>query len=84
MSCTITNQARRIVTFRSNSGQTWHLPPHAVLDLPEIEVTDNAKLLKLAAEGILAVRQPMRKAPSATRAQPKKKHPQTAKRASVN
>ena len=77
MSYTITNRARRIVTFRSNSGHTWHLPPQTVLDLPTIEVTENAKILKLAANGILAVRQQSRKtqpkSPSTTRAQPKKR-----------
>lgn len=64
MTCTITNQARRIVSFRSNSGQTWHLPPNATVEIMEVELADNAKIHKLAARGILTI-QPVQKAESA-------------------
>jgi hypothetical protein len=55
MTCTITNQARRIVSFRGNSGQTWHLPPNATVEVMDVELTDNAKIQKLAAKGVVVV-----------------------------
>jgi hypothetical protein len=51
----IQNLTHRIVSIRGNSGQTWHLPPTDSLDLMDVEVTDNAKIAKLVANGIVAV-----------------------------
>lgn len=55
MTCKIHNLTHRIVSIRGNSGQTWHLPPNISLDLMDVEVTDNAKVAKLVAHGVIAV-----------------------------
>ena len=55
MTCKMQNLTHRLVSIRSNSGQTWHLPPGVSLDLMNVEVTDNAKIAKLVANGVIAV-----------------------------
>ena len=57
MTCTITNRSGRLVSFRGNSGQTWHLAPFASIALMNVEVTNNPKIQKLEANGIIAVQQ---------------------------
>lgn len=42
------NLSRRPVSFRGNSGQTWHVAPSAVVELPDFEVSENPMLHKLA------------------------------------
>ena len=61
MACKITNLAHRVVSFRGNSGQTWHLPPNTSVEVMDVEVTNNAKIQKLEAKGVVAV-QPAQKA----------------------
>ena len=55
MACRIQNLTHRIVSVRGNSGLTFHLPPDDSLDLLEVEVTENDKITKLVANGILSV-----------------------------
>ena len=55
MTCKIQNLTHRLVSIRGNSGDTWHLPPRVSLDLMDAEVTDNAKIAKLVANGVIAV-----------------------------
>ncbi len=55
MTCTITNRSGRLVSFRGNGGQTWHLAPLVSLALTDVEVTNNPKVQKLEANGIIAV-----------------------------
>jgi hypothetical protein len=57
MTCKIHNLTHRLVSIHGNSGQTWHLPPHVSVDVLEAEVTDNVKVTKLVAKGIIAVQQ---------------------------
>lgn len=64
MTCKVTNLARRIVSFRGNSGQTWHLPPNTSVEVMDVEVTNNAKIQKLEAKRVVAV-QPAHKAAAA-------------------
>lgn len=54
MACTVKNLSRRLVSFRGNSGQSWHLAPGASLELSEVEVTGNAKITKLNAQRVVA------------------------------
>jgi hypothetical protein len=56
MTCQILNLTRRLVSIRGNSGETWHLPPGSSLDLPDAETTENDKIAKLVANGLLSVR----------------------------
>ena len=56
MTCTITNRSGRLVSFRGNGGQTWHLAPFASLALMDVEVTDNPKVQKLEANGLIEVK----------------------------
>lgn len=53
--CTVKNQTRRQVTFRGRSGRFRHLPPMSSIEVPEVEVADNAFVEKLVKRRILAV-----------------------------
>lgn len=44
----VKNLSRRPVSFRGNSGQTWHVAPSASIELPDFEVSGNPMLHKLA------------------------------------
>jgi hypothetical protein len=55
MTCRIHNVTRRLVSIRGNSGQSWHLPPKVAIDVMDAEVTDNAKIAKLVAQGVIGV-----------------------------
>lgn len=55
MTCTITNRSGRLVSFRGNGGQTWHLAPFASIEVMDVEVSNNAKVRKLEANGVVAV-----------------------------
>jgi hypothetical protein len=57
MTCTITNRSGRLVSFRGNGGQTWHLAPFASIEVMDVEVTNNPKVQKLEASGVIAVQQ---------------------------
>lgn len=57
MTCTIRNRAPRAVSFRGNSGETYHLPPGIALEVAEVEVTGNLKIQKLTRQGVIAVDQ---------------------------
>jgi hypothetical protein len=57
MTCTITNRSGRLVSFRGNGGETWHLAPFASIAVMDVEVTDNPKIQKLEANGVIAVQQ---------------------------
>ena len=57
MNCTITNRSGRLVSLRGNSGQTWHLAPFASIEVMDVEVTNNPKVQKLEANGVIAVQQ---------------------------
>lgn len=57
MTCTITNRSGRLVSIRGNGGQTWHLAPFASIDVMNVEVTNNPKVHKLEANGVIAVQQ---------------------------
>jgi hypothetical protein len=55
MICRIQNMTRRLVSIRGNSGQTWHLPPKAAIDLMDAEATDNPTIAKLVAKGVISL-----------------------------
>ena len=55
MTCTITNRSGRLVSFRGNGGETWHLAPFASIAVMDVEVTNNPKVQKLEAKGMIAV-----------------------------
>jgi hypothetical protein len=57
MTSTISNQARRSVSFRGNSGQTWHLPPGVSIDVADVEIADNLKIQKLTRQGVITVQE---------------------------
>ena len=57
MTCTVTNRSGRLVSFRGNGGQTWHLAPFASIEVMDVEVTNNPKVNKLEANGVIAVEQ---------------------------
>ena len=57
MTCTITNRSGRLVSFRGNSGETWHLAPFASIEVMDNEVMNNPKVQKLEASGVIAVQQ---------------------------
>jgi hypothetical protein len=57
MTCTITNRSGRLVSFRGNSGEAWHLPPFTSIAVMDVEVTHNPKVEKLQANGMIAVQQ---------------------------
>ena len=71
MTCTIRNRASRTVSFRGNSGQTWHVPPGFAIDVADVEVADNAKIEKLTRQGVIVVEQsPPTDAPTGSRKKP--------------
>jgi hypothetical protein len=41
------NVSRGLVSFRGNSGETWHIPPGESVPLPDFELSENAMLHKL-------------------------------------
>lgn len=51
----IRNVSRRPVSFRANTGQTWHIPPGGSIKVLEGEVHNNAKVAKLMGLSLLAV-----------------------------
>jgi hypothetical protein len=55
MTCTITNRSGRLVSFRGNGGQTWHLAPFASIAVMDVEVTENPKIQKLETHGLITV-----------------------------
>lgn len=57
MNCTITNRSGRLVSFRGNGGETWHLAPFASIEVMDVEVTNNPKVQKLEANGLITVHQ---------------------------
>lgn len=57
MTCTITNRSGRLVSFRGNGGETWHLAPFASIAVMDIEVTNNPKIQKLEANEVITVKQ---------------------------
>ena len=57
MTYTITNRSARLVSFRGNGGQTWHLAPLASIEVMDVEVANNPKVRKLEANGVVAVQQ---------------------------
>jgi hypothetical protein len=52
---TITNRAGSLVSFRGNSGETWHLPPATSIEVMDVEVMENAKIDKLMQLGMIDV-----------------------------
>ena len=56
MTCTITNRSGRLVSFRGNGGEPWHLAPFASIAIMDVEVTDNPKVQKLEANGLIEVK----------------------------
>jgi hypothetical protein len=57
MTCMITNRSGSLVSFRGNGGETWHLTPFASIAVMDVEVTNNPKVQKLEAKGIITVQQ---------------------------
>jgi hypothetical protein len=57
MTYTVTNRSSSLVSFRGNSGETWHLAPFASIAVMDVEVTNNPKVQKLEANGVIAVQQ---------------------------
>jgi hypothetical protein len=55
MNCRIQNLTPRLVSICGNSGESWHLPPMVAIDLMDAEVTDNARIAKLVARGVIVV-----------------------------
>jgi len=63
MTHTLKNLSRRLVSLRGNSGQSWHIPPGASVELPAFEVAENAKLRKLEERLLIKVARPEAKQP---------------------
>lgn len=63
MTHTLKNLSRRLVSFCGNSGQTWHIPPSKSIELPDFEVSENAKLRKLEERHLIGVVRPDTKQP---------------------
>lgn len=57
---TIRNLTPRLVSFRGNSGQTWHLSPNSSLEVLGSEIVDNAKCEKLKAKNVIDIPLPKR------------------------
>jgi len=55
MTSTVTNQSHTMVSFRGNSGETWHLPPGHTITIRTIELTENEKVRKLEELGFIAI-----------------------------
>jgi len=52
------NLSRRLVSFRGNSGETWHIPPNTSIELPDFEVSENAMFHKLKELRLIGVAVP--------------------------
>ncbi|MBL4901406.1 MAG: hypothetical protein JKY62_01985 [Desulfocapsa sp.] len=52
---TIRNLTPRLVSFRGNSGQTWHLSPNSSLEVLGSEIVNNAKCEKLKAKNVIDI-----------------------------
>ena len=55
MTSTVTNQSHTLVSFRSNSGETRHIPPHHSITVMTVEITENEKIRKLEELGLIAI-----------------------------
>jgi hypothetical protein len=80
MTSTVTNQSHTIVSFRGNSGETWHIPPGHAITIMTIELTDNEKVRKLEELRFIVIQH---LAPEKTR-QHTKKSPEEHKRNSAS
>ena len=76
MTSSVTNQSHTIVSFRSNSGETWHIPPGHAITMMTIEITDNEKVRKLEELGFIVI-QPMASAKKPDSVQKKPRRAQT-------
>jgi hypothetical protein len=61
MTQTLKNLSRRPVSLRGNSGQSWHIPPGASIEMPDFETSDNPKLRKLVERRLLGLIPPEKK-----------------------
>jgi hypothetical protein len=73
MTSTVTNQSRTLVSFRGNSGETWHIPPHAAVTVMTVEIAENEKIRKLDGLGFISVHHNMTSAQEPDRAPEKNK-----------
>jgi len=55
---TIRNLTPRLVSFRGNSGQTWHLSPKSSFEVLSSEIVNNAKCEKLKAKNVIDISLP--------------------------
>ena len=76
MTSSVTNQSHTIVSFRSNNGETWHIPPGHAITMMTIEITDNEKVRKLEELGFIVI-QPMASAKKPDSVQKKPRRAQT-------
>jgi hypothetical protein len=51
----VKNLSRRLISFSGNSGQTWHIPPRASIDIEDFELQDSAKVVKLRERRLIDV-----------------------------
>jgi hypothetical protein len=51
----VKNLSRRLVSFSGNSGQTWHIPPRASIEIEDFELQDSAKVVKLRERRLIDV-----------------------------
>lgn len=56
MTLKVRNLSQHPVSLTGNSGQCWHLPPLRAVDLPEFEVANNAKVVKLLDQRLIEVK----------------------------
>lgn len=56
MPVTIENRTDSRVLLRFNSGTTWHLGPHEVLEVENVEVKGNAGIQRLEERSLISVR----------------------------
>ena len=66
MKCTIQNLARRPIALHCNSGETLHLPPGYVHEVPEEELKGNTLVEKLKKKKLLSVKPAKAKAKKET------------------
>ncbi|NOT56607.1 MAG: hypothetical protein HOP18_18570 [Deltaproteobacteria bacterium] len=59
MTSTVTNQSCTLVSFRVNSGETRHLPPHDAITVMTVEIAENEKIRKLEELGFILIQQDM-------------------------
>lgn len=67
---TIRNLTPRLVSFRGNSGQTWHLSPNSSIEVLGSEIVGNDKCEKLKAKNVIDIPIP-KQAKSASQKPPK-------------